>query len=647
MWSLPARGGRRAPWGLTRIGGGSAARGIVLSFPVVSACVVSLLYGPGLGNAFVYDDLPQIVDNPAVHSVLASLAYFSQEVAFDTGYLSAGGTFYRPLFWLSLSLDYAVWQERAAGFHLTNVLLHWLCGVLLWRVLLRLPVPTSLAFGVPLVWLTLPINTEVVAWISGRPFSLATVCILSGLLVLARQLTRPHWRSLLLLGLAFLSALLSHEVGLLLPLLSVLVAAYGRGRSRVDAGLLVAFACPLIAYLALRAGADSSNVVPDVQSVVSALRRVPLLMGRYGEWIILPPRLSIDRSTDWTGLLASGAVQALGWVVLSAVAAGTLMGLRRRALWGFGLAWYGISMLPFLNLIPLYQGMAERYAYLPSIGLAIALGAALVAGRSSGVVVRSMCGVAIVALVGWYAWRTGTRVVEWRDEWSIYRASLAATPRSHVLRFNLAVKHAEAGRLDEAEDLYREALMLNDGYLAAKVNLANLLQRRGEFSQAKRYYEEVLDTAPDRREALLNLANLHQRVGDFAQAEAVYQRALAIDPNYLEAKLNLGVLWQTLGKDDSARAAYLDVLSDDPHQPQAHLNLGVLLFDRGDVKAAVEHLLAATRLQPGYAEAHFNLGVAYEASGDVHSARREYARALDLRPNYEKARMGLMRLDRP
>jgi protein O-mannosyl-transferase len=139
-----------------------------LWFAIVSACWVALLYRHVIGAGFVYDDVAQIQDNPALTSWHSVREYARHAVPFNNEFRGIGGSFYRPLFWFSLSLDRALWGLNATGFHLTNLLLHWANGLLAFLLLKRSHVSILLSGAVCIIWLGLPINTEVVAWISGR-----------------------------------------------------------------------------------------------------------------------------------------------------------------------------------------------------------------------------------------------------------------------------------------------------------------------------------------------------------------------------------------------------------------------------------------------------------------------------------------------
>jgi hypothetical protein len=139
-----------------------------LWFAIISACWVALLYRHVIGAGFVYDDVTQIQNNPALASWHSAADYVRSAVPFNSEFRGFGGSFYRPLFWFSLARDRVLWGLNATGFHLTNLLLHWANGLLAFLLLRRSSVSILLSAVVSITWLGLPINAEVVAWISGR-----------------------------------------------------------------------------------------------------------------------------------------------------------------------------------------------------------------------------------------------------------------------------------------------------------------------------------------------------------------------------------------------------------------------------------------------------------------------------------------------
>ncbi len=186
-----------------------------LWFAIFSACWVGLLYRHVIAAAFVYDDVPQISKNAALSSWRSVVGYFRSAVPFNSDFRGVGGFFYRPLFWASLALDRALWGLDAAGFHCTNLVLHWANGLLAFLLLKRLRVSVLVAAAVLLIWLGLPINAEVVAWISGRSISLAFVFLLTGLFCAECYLRSNGAVALIGYAIASLESLLSHEIGIL------------------------------------------------------------------------------------------------------------------------------------------------------------------------------------------------------------------------------------------------------------------------------------------------------------------------------------------------------------------------------------------------------------------------------------------------
>ena len=629
-----------------------AARHSGLTFGALGLIWVFLLYGSALSNPFVYDDVPQILENSNVRSVVAATNYFRESVAFSPDYTPYSGSFYRPLFWLSLGLDGQLWGgDSPFGFHLTNIFLHYLNAVLFFLLLRRLGLSFPLTYLVPLIWLSLPVNTEVVAWVSGRAFSLATAFVLCGLLALDSHSRTGRRYQLALLSATFLCASLSHEVGVVLLPLGLLLLLYQgrlrghRGGRTAAAGISLALG--VLVYLALRAHSGAHLPAPTLAHAATAVLHAPVAFLKYIHLTVFPSALSMERSTELSGLQYASPLYVFSWVAFGGAVVALIKTRRYLPLASLGMAWAMVSLSPFLNVIPLYQAFAERYAYLASMGLVLAL--VLIFDHAvRRLRRRHLLGIAALAVwFGWAAWRVNSRVAEWGDEWSLYTSSLSASPRSHVLHYNLGVKNAEAGRPDRAEQFYRRAVELKTDYSAAKVNLANLLQRRSQYAEAERLYEEVLAAEPQRQEAMLNLANLRTRNGKYESAEALYRKVLALNPRAGEAAANLATLYQIVGRHADARDLYREAIRIDPNQGQAHLNLGALLYQQGLFTDAENHLRRAAQLMPASAQAAYNLGLLYDERGETEEAKVLYRRALQLDPSHEKAAGNLRLLERP
>ncbi len=557
---------------------------------LLTGLVVLLFYGYSLAGGFAaYDDPILIVGNPGVHSLGASLHYLTTPVSFTSDLRGSGESFYRPFFWLSLATDASVWGLHAVAFHAMNLLLHWLNGVLLYFLLRRVEWERALALASAVVWLVLPVNAEAVAWISGRSYSLSTAFVLGGLLCGERYL-RGRASAAALVGYAALGAgaLLSHEQGMLLLPLTLLVAVgAGSGRLRervlsVRARVLYGIAVALDGGYLLVAHAVGVRGGMHFGAVSS----LGLTVAKYVGWLLLPVRMSVERSTDTpvAGWSVAAVVALLGVAGLT----GALVFVRRvpRAV-RVGVAWLVICLLPFAGLVVIYQGMAERYVYLASIGLAVVvcgLGAA-VPERLRLDVIRLRLGVTRVRLgvVGvvavWVMWgvvRLEMRLRDWHDPVRLYQSSLRATPRSFKLGYDLGALYEEQGQYPEALAAYRDSLRSNLGYEPSIAGMGNAYLLMNDPEMARQFYEQALVRKNDDVKTINNYGTSLDRLGRLNDAKRQYMRAIALAPADDTAYCDLATLFFDAGQPEVAEALFKRAIGVNTQDPLPYSNLGAI-----------------------------------------------------------------------
>ena len=445
-----------------------------LCFAAVSGMWVLLLYWNAIGAPFVYDDLDQIVNNPALGSWHASFVQFGlSPVSFTNNFRGVGGSTYRPIYWLSLFIDRQMWGAAgAAGFHFTNLCIHWANGFLFFLLLRRIRVSWLTAAVAALIWLGLPINSEAVAWVSGRAYLLCGLFLLLSLL--AAQTYLRDGRRLALVGFiaGSLGALLSNEGGLLLlPLVFLLAYATDQMSRRLWVGLVSAAVGTGCFYLALKhyVGARGADGSPSLWAV-------GLSFWEYVGWMIAPVHMSVERSSSTPSNVISAATIA-GWIGLIAFCVGIFLVRKRVPVVAVGLTWGCIALLPFCGVVFLYQGMAERFDYMASAGFALALGAVALddAKRWRGVAV----GVVIVWMA-WGGWRLRSRVLDWGDSVRLYQSSLEATPNSPMLLYNLGTVFQQRGDRSGAIKAYSSALTMRPDDTRILINLAVVSGEAGD-----------------------------------------------------------------------------------------------------------------------------------------------------------------------
>jgi protein O-mannosyl-transferase len=577
-----------------------------LSFAMVSAVWVLALYHAALRAPFVYDDVKQILQNPWLGSLHSAMHFLRSSVSFTDDFLRSGQTSYRPVFWMSLVLDRAVWGlDHPGGFHLTNLLLHWADGLLGFLLLRRLGLTSLVAATSALLWLGLPINSEVVAWVSGRSYSLMFGFMLLGLLSGHAYLQSGRGRMLAGFGVCSLLALLSNEAGVLVIPLGILVAyATGGAAARRPRMLLLGGAAAVYAlyfYLRHLVGIRSLNAAPTIWPV-------SLSFFKYLAWMFLPFHMSVERSTDMPANHFS-AWACLGLIGLSGIAV-LLFRIRKRLPDAAGgLMWTLIALLPFCGVMVIYQGLAERYAYLASAGVCLVICALMfkVQDQERRTAVFSL----VFLWVLWGVWRLESRVADWTDPARLYSASLQATPGSTKLLYNLGAVSEQRGALTTAESAYQKALTFKPDYEPAIAGLGNVYLRRNDPHRAQSVYYQALALKPDDAASITNLAVASQEMNETAVAEQQYKRAIAVAPN----------------RDD------------------AYTNLGALLFQEQRVPEAIAILSKAVSVNGQDATAYYDLAAIYQNIGKRDLALSLYRKVLALKPDDPDALSRIAQLD--
>ena len=570
----------------------------------------TILYFSALSNPFVYDDQSQIVKNPDIDSLRAALVYFRQPTAFNHAFAPQPGSFYRPLFWLSLMIDNKISGRSPGFFHATNLLIHALNGILIFLIFRRwftglLPLIAGLA------WLSLPIHTEVVAWISGRAMSLATLFVLLDVFCVLKYAERRSWKYLPLMTLASCGALLSHEAGIVGPLLAILTVLWRsepglRWRSTIR--VIVAVMIPVAAYIVLRAVVFDKTAV-SFQPLTEILLRGPVSVAKYVWWTIYAPAMSMERSTELIDLTFRSWTYFAAWLTIVSLSAAAIWLRSYLPLLAAGLVSTAITLMPFAQVLRLYQSVAERYTYMASIGIVLAIVAILALVVSK---LRWPPWVAAAILLLWIALSLmplRERIHAWSSESELWVKSLHTSPKSAVLYLNLGVMNDEAGYALIASEYYEDAIALQPSYLQAHINLANAYMKTGRLDDAATQYNQVLLYDPGNLGAQVKLAEVLARKGDY----------------------------------DSARSLLMRLAREHPESYEIETNLGILLYQKKD-PAARDHFEKALQMKPDSVNAAYLLGMLEEDSGHLDAARKLYQQVLMYHPDEVEAARALKRL---
>ncbi len=620
------------------------------------------VYAQTFRHPFIpYDDNEYVYENP---HVLRGLTW--EGVGWALTSLRASN--WHPLTWLSHMLDCELFGLRPGYHHLVNVLLHILNSLLLYLALRRMTGAVWRSAAVAALFALHPLHVESVAWVAERKDLLCALFFMITLHAYAWYAARPCRARYglvfgsLALGLAAKPMLVTVPFVLLLldywPLERLRAAEDAgpagageiprRGPEKRGAGLprllvektplfaLAAFSCIITFIAQQRGGATAStHVVPLGVRTANALVSYAAYAGKMlwprGLAVFYPYRASVS-TAEWAGaaLLLAGVT----WLVIRAG--------RRRGYLAVGWFWYLGMLVPVIGLVQVgRQSMADRYTYLPLIGLFLmgAWGAADLAARRR----RGRAVLAVAAAAALLACMAGTRarVRDWRNGVTLFEQALRVTKDNALAHNNLGLALEEGGRTEEAIRHYREALRIDPAMDNAHGNLGNALIEQGRREEGIREYEQALRINPGSVRAHNNLGNALMAEGKTGEAIRHYREALRIDPDQAAAHSNLGNALMAEGKGDQAIRQYREALRIDPADFRAHNNLGLALARQGRGDEGAARIREALRLEPDYADAHYNLGVVLAGQGRRDEAARQYRQAVRIDPRHVKANLEL------
>lgn len=345
-----------------------------------------------------------------------------------------------------------------------------------------------------------------------------------------------------------------------------------------------------------------------------------------------------DRLTAWR---IGGSVALLAGITAWAFAA------RRRRPWiPVGWGFYGVSLLPVLGIVQVgIQARADRYTYVPMIGLLVAAAWSAAAAVVRRPALRVPAAAGAAAIVAALAAASFVQAGHWRDAETVFTRALAVTGRNAPAHVGLGLVRYGRGDLAGAKAHYEEALRISPRYVEAHVNLAAVLVDERRFAEAEAHYREALRRADDAT-IRANLAVTLTRLDRLGEAEDEFKASLAADPANVQALQGYAVLLSRTGRPAESEAMLRRALAAGAPAGPARASLGTLLLKEGRLAEAEAELEAALAADPKNASAHKNLGVLCARQGRTEEAIRHFEAALALDPSDEGVRRNVERARR-
>jgi tetratricopeptide (TPR) repeat protein len=639
------------------------------------------VYSQVLNCDFVdYDDGDHVTQNP---QVIAGITWKGVLYAFTEADLTAN---WHPLTWLSHMLDCQLFGLNPLGHHLTSLLLHIANTLLLFWILKRMTSAVWPSAFVAAVFSLHPLHVESVAWVSERKDVLSGFFWMLTIAAYIRYVRCPCFKRYLLVLFGFSMGLMAKSMVVTLPFVLLLLDYWPLDRLQMRHQNDKKILCPLaIGRLIIEKiplfilAAISSIVTFLVQQNAGAMirgenyslsTRISNAFVSYVGYIIkmvYPSRLAVlyphpaDNLPEWQPIIS--------FLIIVVVSVGIIYTARRRQYLAVGWFWYLGTLVPVIGFIQVgSQAMADRYTYLPSIGIFIiaAWGAAELATkwRFKSLALGAAAGIALTSL----SICTLIQLRYWRNTTTLYEHTLEVTKNNYVIHNNYGCFLDENGQLDKAIQNYNEALRIKPDYVAALINLGVALKKKGEIAEATEKWEKVLELNPHNPSAHSNLGLamaqqgkydeaikhfndalkakpdslgvhyilgiIYDKIGNYDMAIQNYNDAIRLEPDDVNARFNLALTYTKLGRYDLAVQNYDDILRINPNHVGALNNLGLLLKEQGKISEAIRKWERMLQIEPDNPRVHFNIGLVMAEQGKHDLAIEHYIEALRVEPDW-------------
>jgi tetratricopeptide (TPR) repeat protein len=596
--------------------------------------ITALVYWPVTRHEFInYDDPLYVTENQVVQDGLSAAGV---QWAF-VGYHASN---WHPVTWLSHMIDASVFALDPGGHHLTNLLLHLANTFLLFWLLRKLTGARWRCAAVAALFAWHPLHVESVAWVAERKDVLSTLFLLLCLWAYVTYTARRGvGRYLMALGL-FALGLMSKPMLVTLPCLLLLLDYWPLGRLHLKAPLIIekipffalSFASCLITFSAQHSG-----------GAVQSMQAMPLLLRLDNAFVAYAGYL---RKMFWPMDLAifypltaqiSPLQITISIVILAAVSFAAWHWRRQRPYLVFGWLWYVGTLVPVIGLIQVgSQSMADRYTYVPLIGVFIMVAWALAEWASHQP--RAQLTVRFVTVMSLSACLASTcgYVPQWQSSHTLFEHAVKVMPNNFMAYNNLGAALKDEGKIAEATSRYLEAVRLNPDYSFAHFNLAMVFAEEGRIDPALYHFSQLerlkFDTAEKHNLFGIELA----KQGRLEDAVKQFSQALRRDPNYARAHCNLAYARSQQGQTAQAIDSYREALRLRPQWPEALQSLAWLLatdhqsqFRNGPeaIRLAEKACDLTAQKEAGYLD---TLAAAYAEAGWLPEAVVTAERALQL-----------------
>jgi tetratricopeptide (TPR) repeat protein len=609
--------------------------------------VTFVAFGQVRNNEFInLDDDLYVTDNPHVQEGLTLRGVLWAFTTMHAGH-------WHPMTWLSHLFVYDLFGLNPGGHHIANLLFHVANTLLLFLLFQRMTAALWRSGFVAALFALHPLHVESVAWVAERKDVLCAFFWMLTMWAYISYVGKPKFHRYLLVVLCFILALLSKPMAVTLPFVLLLLDYWPLGRlqfvklknddrRRTSILRLISEKVPLffitavLSWLTILAQSKGGAVatigklplkIRIGNALISYVMYISKMLWPKGLAVLYPHPIMLPL---WEVV---GAALLLGMLTLLVIRVG-----QKRPYSIVGWLWYLGTLVPVIGLVQVgVQAMADRFTYLPLIGLFIMIAYGvpdlLIGWRYRRVVLITSASLVLLILMI----TTLSQVKLWQNSITVFNHTLQVTKDNSIIHNNLGVTLARQGKDQKAVVHYKRALEIDPNYADAHYNLGALLARQGKEQEAVAQFIETLRIKPDCAQAHNDLGIILTKQGKIQEALAHLVEAVRLNPNNAEAHFNLGIALLRQKRIPEAIFYFNQALRINPKDAKVHQNLGVVLASQGKTEEAIAHLTQALQINPNNADAHYSLASLLSRQGKDQEAMVHYTESLRINPDDAEA----------
>jgi tetratricopeptide (TPR) repeat protein len=597
------------------------------------------VYFNALNNEFIFDDNLLIVKNGSVRN-LSLIKIFKTDVGnAPLKSIVPFSAYYRPFLVLSFAFDHLFWKLNPLGYRLVNIVIQSINSFLIYLLIYLIFKDKAISLLSAALFCLHPIHVSLVTFIAGRASLQEALFMLLSLITFTYYSKKQKKAYYILSLMLFISALLSRESAMLLPLLILLCAI----ALNIDKKKIVIYLIPYMLICVFYIGLRTKFILFDRAEVINMLSLKSLsgfvsLLQKYLEQLILPVWFQVI--LFGRNIICRSVLFLISFIIIVYSYFKAVIFKERVII--FALAFYFVGLLPIIKLLgpinTLGEILSEHYVYIASIGFFVFI-AFLILKLSARF--RKIALICLIFIVSIYSIMVIIDNGNYKDDVIFYKHILTVNKNCSFIYLNLGTLFSTKKMYEEAIEQANSLLAFEPNSAAAYLLLANVFKDKGDLYKAAELYKKVLNIYPEDSVALNNLGLVYKAQGKDEDALANFKRAVELNPQAIWALENLTDFILEKKLYGELILVYEKILMFNPNDAGLRVKIGITLAEANLFKEAEAAFKEALKLNPNSIEALRNLGALYGNMGDFNKAISLWEKALTVKPDDEEIKKNL------